>query len=233
MTAFLDQFKPDPDPDMAPIRRVWMTTKPIFRKAVVTYAPPYPDYPEIELDADEEASSDPSCPSARTASDKLEVAIYSDSGNGFGDSHERAWKFITDNADAIEASLRKKLIALHRKSFVQFQEDDLPDYEEAQGYWKQIEGKLDWNDPSAIDHLYKLVGIGLLDNGLDECGFSSFEFQTGWDRDHGASILMHKAHVLIAGGMTEFTCLGSDLVRAIQSMQSNEMDEGDFSLLEK
>lgn len=88
MSAFLDQFKADPDPDMAPIRRLWVTDKPVLRDAVVTYAPPYPEYPELELDDDEEASGDPSCPSARDAGDKVEVAIYSISGNGFGDYHE-------------------------------------------------------------------------------------------------------------------------------------------------
>lgn len=232
MSSFLDQFRADPDPDMASIRRLWMTRKPILRDAVVRYAPPYPEYPELELDSDEEASSDPSCPSARDASDELEVAIFSTSGNGFGDYHELAWNFITGNAEAIEASLRRKLLAQHLKLQKQFLEEDLPDYEEAQDYWKQIEDKLDWSDSSAVDHLYKLVGIGLIDDGLDECGFSSFEFQSGWDRDHGTSILMHKANVLVAGGMSEYTCVGSDLIQAVKSVQAYDFDDGDLSLLE-
>ncbi len=231
MTEFLDRFRPDPDPDIASVRRVWTAEKPLLREAVVTYAPPYPEYPELELESDEEPSSDPSCPSARDVSHEIEVAMYSNNGNGFGDYHERAWNFIIANADAIEAGLRRKLFARHRKSLKQFLEEDLPGYEEAEDYWRQIEDKIDWNAPSAIDDLYKLVGIGFLDSGLDDCGFSSFEFQTGWDRDHGISILMHKADVLIAGGMSEYTT-GGDLIQAIKIVQEYDLDDGDFSLLE-
>lgn len=137
-----------------------------------------------------------------------------------------------DNAKAIEASLRRKLFAQHLKNQKKFLEEDLPDFEDLQDYWKQIKDKLDWNDASAIDHLYKLVGIGLIDHGLDECGFSSFEFQTGWDRDHGISILMHKANVLIAGGMGENTCEGTDLIQAIKTVQAYDLDDGDLSLLD-
>jgi hypothetical protein len=124
------------------------------------------------------------------------------------------------------------LFAQHLKFKKQFLEEDLPDYEEAQAYWKQIEDKIDWNDSSAIDHLYKLVEIGLIDNGLDECGFSSFEFQTGWDRDHGTSILMHKANVLVAGGMSQYTCERSELIQTIKSVQGYDLDDGDLSLPE-
>jgi hypothetical protein len=35
---------------------------------------------------------------------------------------------------------------------------------------------------NCIDQLLKLVSVGLADSGLDDCGFSSFEFQAGWDR---------------------------------------------------
>ena len=84
------------------------------------------------------------------------------------------------------------------------------------------------NDPSVIDHFFKLrVGIGLDGQRfLDECGFSSFEFQTGWDRDHGIGILMHKGSVLVAGGMTEM--IGDEQRcrrRQIQS-KSYDMDDG-------
>ncbi len=86
-------------------------------------------------------------------------------------------------------------------------------------------------EPSAIDHLFKLVAIGLADSGLDECGFSSFEFQTGWDRDHGLGVLMHKDRVLAAGGMTELIC-DPGIVDGARVVQSYDLDDGDFSLLD-
>lgn len=227
MSEFLDQFEPDPEMDGE--RLVWTTSKPLLREAVVAYAPPDPEYPKLKLGRRRQASGDPSCPSARDPSDEIVVTLYSNHGNGFGDYQERAWEFICDHAQAIEASLRKKLFAQHKKAHQQFLEEILPDFRDVQNYWKKIEGDLDWEDVSAVDELYKLVGIGLVDNGLDECGFSSFEFQTGWDRDHGMEILMHKDKVLAAGGMEELV-YSPNVLEAVKCVQGYDLDEGDLEL---
>jgi hypothetical protein len=230
MSTFHDQFQPDPEMEADfDGWRVWKTTKPMFQGAVVTYAPPYPDYPKRRS---RRTSSDPSCASAREANDELKVTIYCNNRNGFGDYQELAWNFIIDNAAAIEASLRRKLFSQHLKFHKQFLDEILPDNRRVQNYWKKIEDQLDWRGPSAIDHLYKLVGVGLVDNGLDECGFSSFEFQTGWDHDHGMGILMHKSNVLTAGCMQEDISRGPELIEAVKYVQSYDLDDGDLSLLE-
>jgi hypothetical protein len=114
----------------------------------------------------------------------------------------------------------------------QFLEEILPECRDVRNYWKKIEHALDWHAPSAIDHLFKLIGVGLVDNGFDECGFSSFEFQTGWDRDHGMGIVMHKNHVLAAGGVSELVCHGTDVIEAVKCVQAYDLDDGDLSLLE-
>ena len=205
--------------------------KPLFRDAVVTVAPPYPEYPKLKVAKARGPSTDPSCPSARVASPDVEVAMYAVGGDGFGGLQERAWDFILANAAAIETALRRKLFAWHKKSFAQFRDEDLPHVKPLQKYWKEIERQVPVEEPSAIDHLFKLVAIGLADSGLDECGFSSFEFQTGWDRDHGLGVLMHKDRVLAAGGMTELIC-GPGIVEGARVVQSYDLDDGDFSLLD-
>ncbi|WP_145460183.1 DUF6985 domain-containing protein [Gimesia panareensis] len=212
--------------------RIWKTEKPLFRNAVVAYAPPYPEYPKLKLGRSRQPSGDPSCPSARDVGDEIVVTLYANNGNGFGDYQERAWEYIMANAPEIEASLRRKLFARHQKAYKQFLEEYLPDDRKIQNYWKKIENELDWHDASAIDQLYKLVGIGLVDNGLDDCGFSSFEFQTGWDRDHGTGILMHKSKVLVAGGMQEDISHGPELIESIKYVQSYDLDDGDLALSE-
>ncbi|WP_165252192.1 DUF6985 domain-containing protein [Paludisphaera soli] len=228
MSAFQNNFQPDPESDGS--RRLWRTAKPLLRDAVVAFAPPYPEYPELEDDRAFGSTNDPSSPSAREASSEVEVAMYADSGNGFGSFQERAWEFILANAVAIEVALRRKLFAWHTKSLAQFRDEDLPNDESLQEYWKGIERQVPVEEPSAIDHLFKLVGIGLADSGLDETGFSSFEFQTGWDRDHGLGVLMHRDRVLAAGGMTEMIC-GPEVVEGARVVQAYDLDDGDFSLL--
>jgi len=227
MSAFLDHFQPDPElPDE---RRIWRTAKPLMRDAVVAYAPFYPDYPALKVSKSRGPSNDPSCPSARLAGTDVDVMLYSHT-HRFGGVQERAWNFILDQPQLVEASLRRKLFALHSRFYKQFQEEVLPEGRQFRKYWKAIESLVKWDDPSAVDHLFKLVAIGLADSGLDDCGFSSFEFQTGWDRDHGLGVLMHKDRVLAADGMTEL--IGSQgIVNAARYVQQYDRDDGDFSLL--
>lgn len=229
MSGFLDRFQPDPDPEMD-FRRFWRTDKPLMRDAVVAFAPPYPDYPKLKVSKSRGPSGDPGCPSARDAGTEIEVVMYAGSGNGFGSFQELAWEFILAHPAAIEVALRRKLFAWHRKQMAQHREEDLPHVPEYQKYWKVVERQVALEEPTAVDRLFKLVGVGLADSGLDECGFSSFEFQTGWDRDHGLGVLMHRDRVLAAGGITEMI-YGPSVAERAKVVQSYDLDDGDFSLL--
>jgi hypothetical protein len=160
---------------------------------------------------------------------EIDVVIYNAAGNGFGDPQERAWNHILANVQAIEAALRRKLFSWHLKQMAQHRDEDLPHVPALQKYWKVIQKQVPLEEPSAVDKLFKLVGIGLADSGLDECGFSSFEFQTGWDRDHGLGVVLHRDRVLAVGGTTEL--IGSrNLVADVRDVQSYDLDEGDFAL---
>ena len=228
MSAFLDNFRPDPE--MPDDRRLWQTAKPLLRDAVVAVAPPYPDYPTLTVSPSRGPTGDPSCPSARDVSSEIEVALYAAGGNGFGGFQERAWEFLLAHPAAVEAALRRKLFAWHSKRMAQFREEDLPGAPpEYQEYWGEVERQVALADPSAADHLFKLVGVGLADSGLDDCGFSSFEFQTGWDRDHGLGVLMHRDRVLAAGGLGELIG-GPGVLAGARAVQGYDLDEGDFVL---
>ena len=144
------------------------------------------------------------------------------------------WDYIQNNTSIIEAALCRKLMSIHQINLNKFLHEDLPELEEVQAFWPKIQHLINWDDASAFMRMYKLVGIGLIDDGLDECGFTSFEFQTGWDLDHGASILMHRNNILVAGGMSEFcSYFESSLVPTIKSAQVYSLEEGDLSLLEE
>lgn len=227
MSAFLDHFLPDQE--LIGFRQFWRTSKPLLLDAVVAFAPPYPDYPKLKVSKKLGPSGDPGCPSARDLSSEIQVTMYNASDNGFGDTQERAWDYILAHASAIEPVLRRKLFAWHRKRMAQHCEEDLPHVPALQKYWKQVQQHVQLEELSAVDKLFKLVGIGLADTGLDECGFSSFEFQTGWDRDHGLGIVMHRDRVLAAGGTTEL--IGSrGIVDALRYVQTYDLDDGDFRL---
>jgi hypothetical protein len=228
MTAFLDNFHPDPaDPD----RRVWRTAKPLLRDAVVACAPYYPEYPRLKVRRPLGSSNDPSSPSARVAGTEVDVLLCSVTDPS-GRFQELGWDFIVEHPQQLETSLRRKLFAHHSKSLKQFRDEALPESKELQKYWRTIEDRVKWDAPSAVDHLFKLLAVVLADSGLDDVGFCSFEFQSGWDRDHGLGILMHKDRVLAADGMTQLI-LGSreSIVSGARCIQEYDLDEGDFSLL--
>ncbi|WP_165233819.1 DUF6985 domain-containing protein [Aquisphaera insulae] len=226
MSAFLDRFQPDPELED---RRLWRTAKPLLRDAVVAFAPPYPEYPKLKVRKSRGPSGDPACPSARDASSEIEVMTYAVSGNGFEAFQERAWDFILAHTTAIEAALRTKLFAWHNKQMGRFLEEDLPHDKALQKYWREIERQVPVAEPSAVDRLFKLVGVGLADSGLDDIGFSSFEFQTGWDRDHGLGVVMHRDRVLAAGGLTELIGFPG-VAEAVKAVQAYDLDEADFVL---
>jgi hypothetical protein len=227
VSEFLDPFRPDQE--LVDFRQFWRTAKPLLPDIVVAVAPPYPEYPRLKVSKKHGPSGDPGCPSARDVGSEIDVVIYNAAGNGFGDPQERAWNHILANVQAIEAALRRKLFSWHLKQMAQHRDEDLPHVPALQKYWKVIQKQVPLEEPSAVDKLFKLVGIGLADSGLDECGFSSFEFQTGWDRDHGLGVVLHRDRVLAVGGTTEL--IGSrNLVADVRDVQSYDLDEGDFAL---
>ncbi len=227
MNDFLSRF--GEDPDFGDERRVWRTQKPLFLHGVVAYAPFSPEYPKLKVSKRRGPSEDPSCPSAKEPGDTLQVVLYPE-GDPTGEAQARAWEFLQANGEAIEAALRRKLFAIHRKALTQLVEEELPDATHLRKYWAAIETAVDVREPSAIDSFFKLVGIGLAGVGLDECGFCSFEFQNGWDRDHGLGILMHRDKVLAAGAMGELIGRGISIEDNVRATQAYELDDGDFRL---
>ena len=74
------------------------------------------------------------------------------------------------------------------------------------------------------------MSIGLLDDGFDDCGFSYYDFASGWDEEHGISILMHRSDVLAAGGISEFCNRGSELIGHVRAIQAYDLSDGDLRL---
>lgn len=228
MTPFFDNFQPDPE--MPDERWIWRTAKPLLQDAVVTYAPFNPEYVKLKVSKSHGPSNDPGCPSARDASAEIDVVLYAPSGK-FSDLQAQAWNYLLKHRQRVEVSLRRKLFAVHTKSLQQLIDEELPEASHLQKYWNKIEKQVTWDAPSAIDSLFKLVSIGLATSGLDECGFTSFEFQSGWDRDHGLGILMHKDRVLAADGTTQLICGNpGSIAKGAKYVQQYDLDDGDYVL---
>ena len=228
MSTFKPNLQRDPE---CPNRGLpSIMAKPIFQSSIVEFAPPYPDYPKSKIKKSLGSPNDPSSPNAKNPESSLEVVLYFSEAHVDNKLQQSALDFLHNNASAIESHLRRKLFAYHTKSLTQFLEEYLPDSKAIQKYWRQIESEVAIHEAVAIDRLFKLVRIGIADTGLDECGYCSYEFQTGWDHDHGLSIITHKSNVLAAGGMEELICTPEHIFSAVQSVQGYDFDEGDFRI---
>ncbi|PQO42029.1 hypothetical protein C5Y93_27105 [Blastopirellula marina] len=211
MSDFLDRFVRAPGLGN---RYEWKSaTKPVFRNAVVKFVPPDINEPYGDSEFD--------------------ITAFCESGNVPGSLHENAWNFLEANADTIEANLRRKLFVHHMKGYRGFVDEIVPDLDDDElEEWDAIRDAIAWETPIAIDSMYELIGVGLLEAGLDDCGCCYFDFNCGWDEEHGISILMHKTNVLAADGISGFANCGSELIPCVQAIQQYDLDEGDFSLLE-
>ncbi|PQO38380.1 DUF6985 domain-containing protein [Blastopirellula marina] len=165
--------------------------------------------------------------------EEFEVTAICQSGQKISALQENAWNFIRDKFAEVEASLRRKLFVNHMKGYRGFVDECVPDLSEFDlEEWDEIKDAIPWDTPAAVDAMFELISIGLLDQGLDDCGFSYFNFNSGWDEEHGISVLMHRNHVLAAGGISEFSNLGDEVIPHIKSIQRYDLDDGDLSLLE-
>lgn len=227
MSEFFDHLRPDPGCEGRSLP--WTTAKPLFQDAVVAYAPLYPEYAKMKTGRVVGSASDPGSPHARLRDETVDVFIYS-SDNGTRRAQEETWKYIQRHAAEIEMALRRKLFAYHLRNLEQFLNEYLPESKAMQKYWNEIETNVAIREASAVDQFFKLAQISIADTGLDECGFCSFEFQTGWDRDHGIGVLMHKSHVLASGGLGELIYSPKQIVDSVKIVQSYSFDEGDLRI---
>jgi len=226
MSNFYDRFQHDPE--FPESRRLWETEKPFFNDWLVEFAPYDPDHQTYPIRKGKLYPLEPSCALARIASDRVGVFLFewSDKAEPL---QQAGWDYLVAHSAAIEAALTNKLRSVQSKCLAQH-EEELEGADFLRKHWNRIEKDLRSPALEAVDQFYKLVGISLAGSGIDECCFVGFEFQTGWDQDHGLEIVMHKDRVLAAGGMTELLSPNGSIIDGIKATQEYDLDPGDYRL---
>ena len=189
----------------------WQTRLPLFRDARVRYDL-NPDCCSI-LDVDE-------------FSGNISVVALCESQPSVNDAQERSWDFISSNSEQIESALRRKLWPLCYGNYQTFISHVCPNDKN----WLEIRDAEEWDDQSSLDSQIELIAINLLEDGLDEIGYSLFDFAVGWDDEHGVSVLMHRENVLAASGLSDFTNRGDTLLDHVRSIQEYDWSPGDLRL---
>jgi hypothetical protein len=157
----------------------WMTERPLMRDARVKF-----DLSVYGCWEEEGEDDDPN----------IEVVVddLSHGSESISACHEVAWDHIVSNRDRIEGVLRKELLEHHRRAWTGFQRD-VTDGTEG---WEEIRELVDWDDESAIDHLYALQSIMLGPEVRDDCSIATFHFSSSWDTEHGVDVPLFRDEVV-------------------------------------
>ncbi len=209
MSSFRDSFEQDADhPDWYHAH----ADRPVMQTASVRFS--------LWGDGECAAEDDREC------DEVILITAYCESENGVSSPHEEAWKYIKANTPTIEKELRRKLWAICCENFEEFSESLEPDDAD----WAAIENAANWKDASSLDVQVELTGISLFGHGFDEAGFCTFDFDIGWDEEHGLCILMHKDKVLAASCAADFTGRGSSILGHAKCIQEFAFTEGDYRI---
>lgn len=203
---------------------MWTTAKPFLREASVHLYPYDPRFGDLKVPA-APYPLDPSCPSGRAADSQVAVYVFTEEASAL---EEAAWLDLTARPDLWEAALLRKLRAVHERDVAQFLEEELPGLPGSQKPWEALEARLGRSPSEVPEAFFKLVGICLDRTGMEGSAFVGFEFQSGWDPDHGLEIVMHQGRVLAAAGMTELIGGDGSVLDGVKSIQEYEFDPGDW-----
>ncbi|MEI7577919.1 MAG: hypothetical protein WCK51_13590 [Armatimonadota bacterium] len=224
MSDFLNQFKPDKEfPDE---RWSFTTPKLVLKSFVSAFAVYDEDFHKGKLE-NKPYPLEPSGYNSRVEDAEVPVFVF-DKNPEATQLRENGWMFLLDNSVVIEERLRAKLLQIQQSDLTLLAEE-IEDGGPFADHWKMIQSAI----PDAemqIDKFFKLVGIVLDSNGLEDHAFVGFEFQTSWDKDHGLEIVMHKDRVLARAGMTELLSGYGSSIDGIKATQEFDLAPGDFRL---
>ena len=124
---------------------------------------------------------------------------------------QRAWKYLLENRTQVESILRQKLLAIHLQAFQLFQQElaevvdsSWEDNDSGVVNWSTIKNEVDWESIDAVDVMFSLSQISLLEEVEDQMSYVAYSFATSWDEEHGIGLLANRDVILDQGGMGEF-----------------------------
>jgi hypothetical protein len=143
----------------------------------------------------------------------ITVRAYCENGNGLGTYQDKAWSHFLERAEHYESRLRSLLWTRAKQNFHAAVEANAADSTiNPPGRWEEVTTLADFTKAESLDLQVSLGEIGLIDQGPQRTGFICFDFQIGWDGEHGLSILMHRGKIVGVGGKADFYNRGSALV---------------------
>jgi hypothetical protein len=204
--------------------RLWEAPKPFLLDYYVPFSVYDPSFHTWKA-TKHPAPLDPCCTSCREPGDAVTVCVYATD-----ESYVPTWEFILANRETIENALKAKLQAVHERNLVQRYDENLEGMPDWEKHWKFILGKLGEDEKQITHRMFKLTGISIAYSDPEGEWVVGYEFQTGWDMDHGLEIVMWGDRVLAAAGLMELTSTGGSVFAGVRSTQEYELDPGDFPL---
>jgi hypothetical protein len=129
-------------------------------------------------------------------------------------SHMKTWNSIRNRRDSTEYTLALYLHKIAQENFSKFLASRAEHNENSwEDEWESLKDQEDWNSfACCFIKQTSLLGITILSCVHDGVNFMAFDFNVGWDEEHGISILMHQDKILGTAGISEFTNCGDGLL---------------------
>lgn len=204
--------------------RMWEIPKPFLKDFFVPFSVYDPSFHKRKI-TKTPATLDPCCTSCREKSDVVTLCVYVDD-----ESYLPQLDFVSANAVEIEKALIVKIRAVHERILAQHFEDNLPGMPDWQKHWDFILADLGGTPEDLYHRMFKLTGMSIVYSEEQKEWAVGYEFQTGWDMDHGLEIVMWKEKVLTSDGMLVLTSTEGCPFVGAKVNQEYELDPGDYPL---
>lgn len=204
--------------------RMWEMPKPFFQEWYVPFSVYDETFHTWPL-TDASAPLDPCCTSCRIAEDRVMLVVYSED-----ESYQPIWDSILEGRAGIAHRLEAKLAAIQARNLLAHYEENLPGMPVWEAHWKFILQSLGGTPEPPLSRMFKLTGISIAASEPENEWVVGYNFQTGWDMDHGLEIVTWSGKVLAAGGMLELTSTGGSVFAGVRAIQAYELDAGDEHL---
>jgi len=145
----------------------------------------------------------------------VDLSVYAGDAGEVQPAHAQAFNHFVHNASAYEKRLKEHLMSKMREIVDSgIRANDTP---ELRAFIKDHALR----QQRTLNNLVSWIGLGLSDHLYDPVGFISFDFECGWDEEHGFSVLMHMGRVVADSEISAFACGGDMLLRAAIEAQGS------------
>jgi hypothetical protein len=166
--------------------------------------------------------ADPNLPPHPTAPpERVSLMVCDEAGMGPTLEQETAYHDLLQHPDEVAALLFQAMTPIAKAAL----DEARIEAEEVgtTGEFDAVIRDFGLDTPDGVRLQVELLEIGFLEQHRDGRAYLSFDFNCGWDEEHGVSILVHAGNVLAVSGCADFYNRGDALEPHLESIRRHSL----------